>query len=75
VDGRPITGLPWELRRRQLDDLRLDGPGWRTSPTLAIDDAFRWIDDGIGVVAKRTDSRYQVGITTHDWCRVTSGYE
>ena len=42
ADGRTITALPWELRRRQLDDLRLDGPGWRTSPTLALDDAFRW---------------------------------
>jgi bifunctional non-homologous end joining protein LigD len=71
VDGRPITGLPWELRRRQLDDLRLDGPGWRTSPTLAIEDVFSWIDDGIGVVAKRTDSHYEVGATTEAWRRVT----
>jgi bifunctional non-homologous end joining protein LigD len=71
VDGRPITGLPWELRRRQLDDLRLDGPGWRTSPTLSIDEAYQHLDDGIGVVAKRLDAPYEIDTDSRDWidCR------
>jgi bifunctional non-homologous end joining protein LigD len=72
VDGRPINGLPWELRRRQLDDLRLDGPGWRTSPIVGDDEAWSLIDDGIGVVAKRVDSLYEVGRMTTDWLE-TSG--
>jgi bifunctional non-homologous end joining protein LigD len=59
VEGRPITGLPWELRRRRLDDLRLDGPGWRTSPTMTtLEETF---DLDTGVVAKRRDSLYRIG--------------
>ncbi len=69
VDGRPVTGLPWELRRRQLDDLRLDGPGWRTSPLLTLDEAFASIDDGLGTIAKRRDSSYEVGAVTTQWLR------
>jgi bifunctional non-homologous end joining protein LigD len=69
VDGRPITALPWELRRRQLDDLRLAGPGWSTSPLLDADEAFAVLDDGPGVVAKRTDSTYAPGTTTEAWIR------
>ncbi len=70
AEGHPVTGLPWELRRRQLDDLRLDGPGWRTSPLLELDEAYRYLDDGIGVVAKRRDSLYEIGATTTDWLAV-----
>ena len=67
VEGRPITDQPWDLRRRQLDDLRLDGPGWRTSPVLALDDVF---DQTAGVVAKDRSSRYRIGATTGDWIDV-----
>ena len=67
VDGRPITGLPWELRRRQLDDLRLDGPGWRTSPTVDVVTAFGLIDDGVGIIAKRVASPYEIAKTTGSW--------
>jgi bifunctional non-homologous end joining protein LigD len=64
VEGHPVTGQPWELRRRQLDDLRLDGPGWRTSPTMAtLEDTF---DLDTGVVAKRRDSPYRIGTAPDD---------
>ena len=67
-DGRPTTELPWELRRRQLDDLRLDGPGWRTSPLVDPDAAYDLVAAaGTGVVAKRAESRYVVGRSTDDW--------
>ncbi len=70
VDGRPITALPWELRRRQLDDLRLDGPGWRTGEVLSLDEAYAILDDGeTGIVAKRRDSIYTVNRPTGDWIR------
>lgn len=69
-DGHPLTGLPWELRRRQLDDLRLDGPGWRTSPILEPDEVFETLDSGeTGIVAKRMASTYDVGATSPDWIR------
>ncbi len=70
VDGRPVTGLPWELRRRQLDDLRLDGPGWRTSPLLDLDAVFAHVDDGNGVVAKRRDGLYEVAKVSTAWIAV-----
>lgn len=73
VDGRPITGLPWELRRRQLDDLRLDGPGWRTSPIGSLEDAFGWIDTGGGAVAKRPDAPYEIATTTPHWIEIQRG--
>jgi bifunctional non-homologous end joining protein LigD len=64
VDGRPITSQPWELRRRQLDDLRLDGPGWRTSPVLSIDEA---VDSTDGFIAKKRESIYRIGEASPEW--------
>ena len=70
VEGRPITSLPWELRRRQLDDLRLSGPGWRTSAMLTLDEAYAADAEGAsGVVAKRTASVYAIATTSPDWIR------
>ncbi len=70
TDGRPLTSLPWELRRRQLDDLRLNGPGWQTSPLLDLDDAIEIIEaEETGVVAKRHDAPYTIGATSTDWIR------
>jgi bifunctional non-homologous end joining protein LigD len=71
VDGRPTTTLPWELRRRQLDDLRLDGPGWRTSPVLPLDQAVEHLDRS-GVVAKRAESRYEIATTAADWLETST---
>ncbi len=60
LDGHAITAQPWELRRRRLDDLRLDGPGWRTSPTMTLEETFEL---ATGVVAKRRDAVYRIGTT------------
>lgn len=71
VEGRPITSLPWELRRRQLDDLRLDGPGWRTGAVLSTDEADAILGAGeTGIVAKRRGSIYTVNGETPDWIAV-----
>jgi bifunctional non-homologous end joining protein LigD len=74
VEGRPITDQPWELRRRQLEDLRLDGPGWNTTPLLSIDDAFERLSDGGAIVAKRRESTYAVGTSPEsrspDWIEI-----
>lgn len=71
VEGHPVTSLPWELRRRQLDDLRLAGPGWRTSPVLSLDEAFEVVDGHRGVLAKRLSSTYTIGGTSLDWVRTS----
>jgi len=73
VEGRPLTGLPWELRRRQLDDLRLAGPGWHTTPLLDAEHAFDFADE-IGVVAKRRDSPYEVGAESEAWIAVERSF-
>lgn len=75
AEGRPIANLPWELRRRQVDDLRLDGPGWRTSPILPLDEAYDRLaaDDTTpakGIVAKRMTSAYDIGRSSSDWVAV-----
>jgi bifunctional non-homologous end joining protein LigD len=72
VEGHPITAQPWELRRRRLDDLRLDGPGWRTSPTMALEETFEL---ETGVVAKRRDAPYRIateppGPRSPDWVEI-----
>lgn len=68
MDGRTLTALPWELRRRQLDDLGLHGPGWQTAPLLGADDAVEIMESGeTGVVAKRRDSPYAVDQPSVDW--------
>lgn len=69
LDGHPVTSLPWDLRRRQLDDLALDGPGWATSPLLDVEQAAALVDAGAGAVAKRTGSSYEIGATTTSWIR------
>ncbi|MGI9601684.1 MAG: DNA polymerase ligase N-terminal domain-containing protein [Acidimicrobiales bacterium] len=67
VEGRPVTDQPLDLRRRQLDDLRLDGPGWRTSPRRGLDEVF---DSNTGVMAKRLDSPYRIGGTGPEWLEI-----
>lgn len=64
-EGRSTAALPWHLRRRQLDDLRLNGPGWRTSEVLTFDEILPLADEG--VVAKRPESAYVAGKVTTDW--------
>ncbi|MDH3682869.1 MAG: hypothetical protein OEV40_23295, partial [Acidimicrobiia bacterium] len=70
VEGRPITAQPLELRRRQLEDLRLDGPGWRTPPHIELEEAFEISTD---VVAKRSGSPYLIGQETPDWIESMPG--
>ena len=69
-EGHPLTELPWDVRRRQLDDLRLDGPGWRTSSLLDVDRAVETLEHGgTGIVAKLRSSTYAIGATSPDWIR------
>ncbi len=64
LEGRPLAAQPWELRRRQLDDLRLDGPGWKTSPILTLIEA---LEMRAAIIAKRRDSVYRIGAVSPDW--------
>lgn len=74
LDGRPVTGEPYRIRRELLESLGLDGPAWRTPPyeagdgsaTSAISEQF-----GLeGVVAKRLDRPYEPGRRSPSWVKV-----
>ncbi|WP_433468373.1 DNA polymerase ligase N-terminal domain-containing protein [Spirillospora sp. CA-128828] len=71
LDGRPLLDVPYEDRRRRLDDLGLSGNLWQTAPWFPGDgDAVREAarDQGLpGVVAKRLDSRYDPGEESGAW--------
>lgn len=73
LDGRDVTALPWTHRRELLEDLRLDGPHWRTPEVFDDGDALlaATAADGLeGVVAKRRGSTYQPGVRSRDWVKV-----
>jgi bifunctional non-homologous end joining protein LigD len=74
ADGRDTTKLPYTERRKILDALDLNGPGWQTPPSFAGEgDAVRQasIDRGFeGVMAKRLDGTYSPGKRVDHWRKV-----
>jgi hypothetical protein len=62
---RPGTrGLPYRARRALLEELRLEGPAWRTPRVFAIDEDLAAVTRERhleGVVAKRLDAPYHAG--------------
>lgn len=73
LDGHSTLALPYEDRRRLLEQLSVDGPSWQTPPFYvdgrALADATR--DAGLeGVVAKRLDSPYLPGARSRSWLKV-----
>ncbi|MGH9002108.1 MAG: non-homologous end-joining DNA ligase, partial [Acidimicrobiia bacterium] len=74
LEGHSTMGLPYEERRRLLEDLNLNGPNWQTPPSHRGDgstllEATR--AGGLeGVVAKRLDSTYEPGVRTRHWLKV-----
>jgi bifunctional non-homologous end joining protein LigD len=77
LDGRGLTGLPYEERRSRLEGLGLAGPAWRV-PAVFPGSARPGAEllqataaQGLeGVVAKRLDSRYEPGRRTGAWIKV-----
>jgi bifunctional non-homologous end joining protein LigD len=75
LDGRSLLELPWDERRRRLEELALAGPTWAVPPAFTDvpgSDVLRAsADQGLeGVVAKRRDSRYQPGRRSPAWIKV-----
>jgi bifunctional non-homologous end joining protein LigD len=73
LDGQDLTDRPWQERRRALEGLGLQGPGWRTpeafddGPALLAATAAQGLE---GVVAKRRNSPYRPGVRSKDWVKV-----
>ncbi|MEP6624095.1 MAG: non-homologous end-joining DNA ligase [Acidimicrobiia bacterium] len=74
LDGHLLTDLPYTDRRSTLEALNLNDDRWQTPRASTVDgpttlDASRAL--GLeGVVAKRTDSRYEAGRRTGAWLKV-----
>jgi bifunctional non-homologous end joining protein LigD len=73
-EGRGLMGLPYEERRRLLEEESLAGPRWQTPPSNigegdAMLEAAR-SNHLEGVVAKRLGSPYRPGERTRDWLKV-----
>ena len=73
-DGKPLTGLPLFLRRKQLEAAVQEGSHVVLSEPVAGrgEDYYRAaVAQGLeGVMAKRRDSRYQPGIRSGMWLKV-----
>jgi bifunctional non-homologous end joining protein LigD len=70
-DGRSLLDQPYRERRDQLDELGVDGPAWKPSPSFAgggpaVRAAAR-AQRLPGVLAKRADSPYRPGTESPDW--------
>jgi len=74
LDGHSLMALPYEERRRRLDELGLEGAAWRTPAShrgegkaLLEATAKQGLE---GVVAKRLDSPYEPGRRSGAWTKV-----
>jgi bifunctional non-homologous end joining protein LigD len=74
VDGTDTIELPYEDRRRLLDELVDAGTNW-TVPNHRVGDGEELVEatarQGLeGVIAKRLGSRYRPGVRTKDWLKI-----
>ena len=72
--GKSVMDLPFTDRRQILEDLKLEGPAWQTSPAQ-VDNGSAMLNVAKrnhleGVVAKRLDSRYLPGNRSPNWLKV-----
>jgi bifunctional non-homologous end joining protein LigD len=74
LDGRNLMGLPYEERRARLDELKLEGPNWRTpaahpgeGTALKAASEAQGLE---GIVAKRLDSTYEPGRRSPHWLKI-----
>jgi bifunctional non-homologous end joining protein LigD len=71
LDGRDLTGRPYEERRATLESLGLEGESFRVSPAVVGDGRAILALPGIeGVVAKRLGSAYEPGARSGAWRKI-----
>ncbi len=75
LDGDRLTGLPFEERRRRLENLLPDDAGRVFANALLPGAGLRFFDAmrerGMeGMVAKRRDSPYRIGERSDDWLKI-----
>jgi bifunctional non-homologous end joining protein LigD len=74
LDGHDLTGEPLLERRRVLDEVMPQGPRWRAASFQVGEGAALLAaaeDHGLeGVMAKRVDSRYEIGRRSPAWRKI-----
>jgi bifunctional non-homologous end joining protein LigD len=75
LDGKPLLGEPYRRRRELLEQLGIDGQYWQTPPAFigvpgADVQALSRQHSLEGVMAKRTESRYEPGRRSPSWLKV-----
>ncbi len=71
LDGRDLTGSPYEERRAALLSLGLSGEAWRVSPSVVGDGRAVLAIPGVeGAVAKRLGSVYEPGARSGAWRKI-----
>jgi bifunctional non-homologous end joining protein LigD len=74
LDGHSTISLPYVDRRKLLEQLKLEGPNWRT-PANHLGDGESFLqasrDNQLeGIVAKRLDSPYEPGKRSGAWLKI-----
>jgi bifunctional non-homologous end joining protein LigD len=77
LEGRPLSGEPYEERRERLAGLPLDGGVWQ-APAHHVGDGRALLEAGrrrglAGVVAKRLGSPYRAGKMSAEWRVIRAG--
>jgi bifunctional non-homologous end joining protein LigD len=72
LDGRDLTGEPWEVRRAALEALGIGSAHWQVPPSY--DDGAMLLEatrqQGLeGVLSKKRSSTYHFGRRTKDWLK------
>ncbi|HEX3794219.1 MAG TPA: non-homologous end-joining DNA ligase [Acidimicrobiales bacterium] len=75
LDGRRLTGLPYDDRRKILEELNLSGGSFTTAESFrdvsGADILRATVENGLeGVIAKRRDSLYLEGKRNDTWVKV-----
>jgi bifunctional non-homologous end joining protein LigD len=74
LDGHSLIELPYEDRRRRLEELELHGPAWRVPsahPGVGSQLLEATKEQGLeGIVAKRLDSPYEPGRRSGAWVKI-----
>jgi bifunctional non-homologous end joining protein LigD len=74
LDGHSLLDLPYEERRRRLDELGLSGARWQTAPWFPGDGAAvrsAAEQQGLpGILAKRLDAPYRPGRRSTAWLHI-----
>jgi bifunctional non-homologous end joining protein LigD len=72
LDGRDLTGEPWEVRRAALESLGIGSAHWQVPPVYEDGQMLRAATEqqGLeGVVSKKRSSCYVPGRRTRDWLK------